>query len=378
MREILRSLCLWYAGAKISALESDDMRAAKKRLTTIGVFIMIQQVIVFLSFGILALYYVKNYITPALFGLTMSILVYNIIRPYFSNNKSINSKLHSNAIPPTGVFLFVLGFACTIPFLLMNLKDDFGTRFLAYINKTQADGVWASMWVISLSIVSGILFVIPVLLKKSFNWDLYYQACLKIDNNEATKNNPVNPKDGSIIDNFPGYFITLVDAINKQIYKTNENANKEFTKGIVITLIGIFIYIGFLFFWLDYFSNPSREYNQYKYFGLISSSMLFLFIEGIGLWFLKHNRYLLNNSNSLLKYRIEIEKHYLNYFYVQENIKNFTTESERLKLLDNVISKLGSVTIIQEGGRNELDKGSSSDIINLLKSISENVSKISK
>ena len=106
--------------------------------------------------------------------------------------------------------------------------------------------------------------------------------------------------------------------------------------------------------------------------------MLFLFIEGIGLWFLKHNRYLLNNSNSLLKYRIEIEKHYLNYFYVQENIKNFTTESERLKLLDNVISKLGSVTIIQEGGRNELDKGSSSDIINLLKSISENVSKISK
>jgi hypothetical protein len=87
---------------------------------------------------------------------------------------------------------------------------------------------------------------------------------------------------------------------------------------------------------------------------------------------------LLNSSNSLLKYKIEIQKHYLNYFYVRDHVKDLKEESERLKLIENVMNKLGSITLIQETGRNDFDKGGSGDIINVLKSISEQVSKITK
>lgn len=397
MRKVFISLFLWYAGAKISVINRSELVNERKRLIGIGIFIMIQQILLFFSGVIFFHYTTENHITPIFFSLITCVLVYNLSRQFFV--AYINShSTESRFLYVTGAFLALVGIISAIPILIANSSSDilaqlvkikpeaqleelkhigFGPRLSIYIDILQSRSVFAFIKAVSLSAGFGILFVIPVLLKKSSSWEEYNKLCLQQDSDGENQSQSIDPS-VSIIKEFPEYFNTLVTSVDKQISKTGEDANKEFTKGIVITLLGIFLYVGFIFYWLDYFKNPLNKTNEYKYFGLASSSLLFLFIEGIGLWFLKHNRSLLNANNNLVKYKIEIQKHYLIYFYITKNIKDFTTESEKLKFLENVINKLGSTTVIQESRTEPLNKGGIADILSVLKSISDNIGKISK
>lgn len=387
MKNIVTSLWLWYAGAKITVVSLAEMVNEKKRLRIIGFLIMLQQAILFYSVDIIFRFYTKNFITPIAFSIISSVIVYNLIRPYFANHNAADLKELNRLLYSTGSFLFLVGFVAAIPFLIQNSTGEiergleepikFWVRVRTYFNIVKSYDIFSFVKVTSFTMGLGVFFVLPVLLKNSFNWDAYNKLCLKHDS-ERHKENIPSASGNSPANKFSEYFRSIIESINMKMAKINDDANKEFTKGIVITLLGILLYVGFIFYWLDYFENSSGGKNEYKYFGLVSSSLLFLFIEGIGLWFLKHNRSLLNDSNNLLKHKIEIQKHYLIYFYITDNLKDFTTENEKFKFLENAINKLGSTTTIQESITEGLKKSNFADMLNILKSISDNIGKIGK
>lgn len=136
------------------------------------------------------------------------------------------------------------------------------------------------------------------------------------------------------VTNFDRYFFTLVDGLTLQLNKINTSSQKLFNQGLIISFIGLGMYIGFIFFWLDKFQE--KGFQSYHLYGIISTSLLFLFIEFLGAWFLKQYRMLSDLSIHLFKFKTVLDKYYLNYTLVKE----FSDEKNKNELITKLFEQI--------------------------------------
>lgn len=115
---------------------------------------------------------------------------------------------------------------------------------------------------------------------------------------------------------FESYFNQITDRIDKEIYLLREKSGKLLNQGLFIIFIGIFLYAGMLFIWLTIFQD--KGFQTYHIYGIVSTSLLFLFFEFLGGWFLKQHRVALHSSMYLGKFKPNIERYLLTYLAIKE------------------------------------------------------------
>ena len=117
--------------------------------------------------------------------------------------------------------------------------------------------------------------------------------------------------------NYEGYFNSNIQAIIDTMSISGRRSNNLLVTGIVVILIGILVYLAMIFFWLDEFHT--NGFQTYHIFGVVSTSLLFLFIEFLGAWFLKQHRRVSEEKLYLMKFKATIERTFQAYLLAKES-----------------------------------------------------------
>lgn len=130
--------------------------------------------------------------------------------------------------------------------------------------------------------------------------------------------------------NYENYFRNSIQSVVNSMNESTRKSSNLLAIGIVIILIGILVYLAMIFFWLDEFHTNS--FQTYHVFGLVSTSLLFLFIEFLGAWFLKQHRRVAEETIYFMEFKSIIEKNFLAYLFIKEN-----TDENKFELQKSLI-----------------------------------------
>jgi len=165
--------------------------------------------------------------------------------------------------------------------------------------------------------------------------------------------------------NYENYFSENIQSVIDSMNTSTRKSSNLLSIGIVIILIGILVYLAMIFFWLDEFHTNS--FQTYHIFGLVSTSLLFLFVEFLGAWFLRQHRRVAEETIYLMKFKAVIEKNFHAYLLIKEN-----KEENKLDLQKTLIELFKSEINFpnkQELGYSSFAKEAMGTISNLTDSI---------
>ena len=140
---------------------------------------------------------------------------------------------------------------------------------------------------------------------------------------------------------FESYYIGAVDRIVRKADVADEKASTLLTKGVRYSQFGILLYIVAIVSWQyveRFWSTPkSAELHAATILGVVSSSILFIFIEFLAAWFLKQYRHFVDTSTYLMKVKSTLDRYMLTYLLVKDRHED-TRYAELLALLARDIS----------------------------------------
>ena len=132
--------------------------------------------------------------------------------------------------------------------------------------------------------------------------------------------------------NFELYCNKVVLDLEFQIDKNRLKAAELLRTGIIIIISGILGYIGVAYLLVGVFFEM-HEFKPHYFYLMVSLSLLFIFIQFLGGWFLRQYRRTLNSSLYLNTLKPNLDKYLLSYYVICE----FSNEEERKNLLKELL-----------------------------------------
>ncbi len=171
--------------------------------------------------------------------------------------------------------------------------------------------------------------------------------------NNACKLNDEDKKDISMYKDFYSYFYMIIDYIDNQIEASDKKASLLLHSGKYCIIIGFFFYAGVIILWQLFVDG-----NEFKFkyiYGMISSSLLFIFIEFFGAWFLRQYKHFVDTSTYLIKIKSILQRYILSYLALKDaKEKKFDTSpvvsllQEEIKWPETYLLKSPDVNFAKE------------------------------
>jgi hypothetical protein len=118
-------------------------------------------------------------------------------------------------------------------------------------------------------------------------------------------------------DTFVYYFHSITKSLKDKSDDADAKASILLDRGIKFTKYGIGFYLISIITW-QYLSYQMEGFKEQFIYGIISCSLLFIFIEFLSAWFLKQYRNYIDTSTYLLKVKEIFDRYLLTYFALIE------------------------------------------------------------
>lgn len=135
---------------------------------------------------------------------------------------------------------------------------------------------------------------------------------------------------------FYSYFCTIVDYLDTQINAYNKKASILLQDGKTCIIRGVFFYVIVIIVWqilIHVF-----EFNSKYIYGILSTSLLFIFIEFFGAWFLKQYKQFVDTSTYLIKIKSNLQRYVLVYLALRDAKEKEFDPSSLISLMEKEIT----------------------------------------
>jgi hypothetical protein len=248
------------------------------------------------------------------------------------------------------------------------------------LNKLRKESTSMNLTYITFLLLFVFLELTPIILKLFFPKS-YYDILLEnseylhpTENNVRDINIQVSgvaaEKDSRSL--FESYCNRIITDLEFQINKNRIKASELLRNGIIIIISGILCYIGVAYFLVGVFLETHEFKPHYIYF-MISLSLLFIFIQFLGGWFLKQYRRTLNTSLYLNAMKPNLDKYLLSYYAICE----FGNTEERKNLIKDFLLFINNEFKNLDGQLlNSQEDNFAKDVVDSINSLKETLSNL--
>ena len=139
----------------------------------------------------------------------------------------------------------------------------------------------------------------------------------------------INQKHKKYSNNFNDYFIHIINHLESKSSDADKKASILLDNGKFYSMIGIFYFIISIIAWQYYLNKVGFE--TYHIYGIISSSLVFIFIEFLSAWYLRQYKSFSDTSTYLTKIKSIFDKYMLIYLIsIESENTDFSTLLEQL------------------------------------------------
>ncbi|HIJ91664.1 MAG TPA: hypothetical protein HPP95_12545 [Deltaproteobacteria bacterium] len=129
---------------------------------------------------------------------------------------------------------------------------------------------------------------------------------------------------------FSSYFNTIRNLLEDKATIADEKASILLDKGISYSKGGIFFFIVSIMAWQ--ILSWSKGFQEQFIYGIVSCSLLFVFIEFLSAWFLKQYRHFVDTSTYLIKVKSIFDRYMLSYLLCTNDLPENALESHNILL----------------------------------------------
>lgn len=145
---------------------------------------------------------------------------------------------------------------------------------------------------------------------------------------ESSKSAQLTPQIAS--NDFSTYFINIINNLENKSIDSDKKASLLLDNGKSYSVIGIGYFILATIFWQLYITYIG-EFKNHHIYGIVSTSLVFIFIEFISAWYLRQYKSFSDTSTYLTKIKSIFDKYMLIYLVSSEKgDKDFTILLEQL------------------------------------------------
>ncbi|WP_227555650.1 hypothetical protein [Acinetobacter courvalinii] len=145
---------------------------------------------------------------------------------------------------------------------------------------------------------------------------------------ESSKSAQLTPQIAS--NNFSTYFVNIVNNLENKSIDSDKKASLLLDNGKSYSVIGIGYFILATIFWQAYIIHIG-EFKNHHIYGIVSTSLVFIFIEFISAWYLRQYKSFSDTSTYLTKIKSIFDKYMLIYLVsVEKGDKDFSILLEQL------------------------------------------------
>ncbi|BAP37795.1 hypothetical protein AS4_28550 [Acinetobacter guillouiae] len=138
-----------------------------------------------------------------------------------------------------------------------------------------------------------------------------------------------NLKEKNTTKNFNDYFTHIINHLESKSSDADKKASILLDNGKFYSMIGIFYFIISIVGWQYYLNKVGFE--THHIYGIVSSSLVFIFIEFLSAWYLRQYKSFSDTSTYLTKIKSIFDKYMLIYLISKESEnQDFTTLLEQL------------------------------------------------
>ena len=143
--------------------------------------------------------------------------------------------------------------------------------------------------------------------------------------------------ESKIFDSFENYFNEIRTVLTEQAHTADKKASILLDKGTAYSKGGITFFISSIIIWQ--ILSWATEFQQQYIYGIVSCSLLFVFIEFLAAWFLKQYRHFVDTSTYLIKVKSIFDKYMLSFLTISSLGGNDGNEKYKamLKILEDEI-----------------------------------------
>lgn len=170
--------------------------------------------------------------------------------------------------------------------------------------------------------------------KKLSDIDDHTDRIINIVNNngnvniESNKSNKLTPHKAS--SDFSSYFTSVINYLEIKSIDSDKKASLLLDNGKRFSALGILFFIVATVFWQFYISHIGK-FEAHHIYGIISTSLVFIFIEFLSAWYLRQYKSFSDTSTYLTKIKSIFDKYMLIYLVsVEKGDKDFTILLEQL------------------------------------------------
>lgn len=151
---------------------------------------------------------------------------------------------------------------------------------------------------------------------------------------------------------FSSYFDDIKSTFETKASEADKKASKLLDKGIA-TAIGGFVFLILSIIAWQIFIATYSEIKQQHIYGMVSCSVLFIFIEFISAWFLKQYKSFTDTSTYLLKIKSIFDRYMLYFLAIRELPENQSEKlgkvlTDEIKFPDTYLLKQGDIGFAKE------------------------------
>ncbi|MBB6005432.1 DUF4407 domain-containing protein [Arcicella rosea] len=375
MNIIIQQILWWFAGSDTSIVR-ETPQSEQNRHTTIGLISFLNLVLNFFVGFYASLYIFYSYILAIIFGIIWSLILTNIDR-VLNTGISSNFRTKIFQIAPRIIISAIIAFIVSelLQLAIFNPNVEGFSLIEKLVSLQSLKSKNSSTATIGLLITILVLLteLLPLILRIITPTDLYnelvyqkeklylFQSRSKINNeievqeklrslkteiensdtdkekllkivNELENN---ESKDISSEFTFENYFQNMGNNLTEQANISNKKAQTLLHQGIFIILLGIIIHLTLIFYWVSDFHKTG--FQTYHIYVLTATSLMFLFFEFLGAWFLKQYQNSLNTSFYILKFKTVIDRYILSFLAIKK-FNSETKQDENLKILLQFLS----------------------------------------
>lgn len=148
--------------------------------------------------------------------------------------------------------------------------------------------------------------------------------------NQSEHNKEERLTDLDSLDSFKLYFLKIVNTLEEKSIDSDKKASILLDNGKLYFITGITYFIIAIIFWQIYISYVG-DFKTNHIYGIISTSLVFIFIEFISAWYLRQYKSFSDTSTYLTKIKSIFDKYMLIYLVSSEKgDKDFTILLEQL------------------------------------------------
>lgn len=136
---------------------------------------------------------------------------------------------------------------------------------------------------------------------------------------------------------FELYFSELRAVLEDKADVADRKASLLLDQGVAYTRFGIAYYLAVIIFW-QVLSVVHGFHKEYLY-GMVTTSLLFVFIEFLAAWYLKQYRHFVDTSTYLIKVKSMFDRYMLTYLAVCDDRIPKTTDKDRMKGLLAILAE---------------------------------------